>query len=98
MKGLATPVRAVIGWTGVNNFIGGSTGAGRESDTDYRVRLKAARGSNGGAATEPAIRSHLLSDNEGVTLAVVIENDSMTTNTAGQDAKSIQCVVNGGLE
>lgn len=96
--GLSTPVSAVTGWTGVNNLIAGSTGSDRESDTDYRVRLKSARGSNGGAATEPAIRSRLLSDVEGVTLAVVIENDSMTTNSAGQVAKSIQCVVNGGLE
>lgn len=96
--GLSTPVSAVTGWTGVNNLVAGSTGSDRESDTDYRARLKAARGSNGGAATEPAIRSHLLSDVEGVTLAVVIENDSMTTNASGQVAKSIQCVVNGGLE
>ncbi|SEQ64764.1 Baseplate J-like protein [Rosenbergiella nectarea] len=96
--GLSTPVSAVTGWTGVKNLIAGSTGSNRESDTDYRTRLKAARGSTGGAATEPAIRSHLLSDVEGVTLAEVIENDSMTTNAAGQDAKSIQCVVNGGLE
>jgi len=95
---LSTPVSAVTGWAGVRNPVVGSTGSDRETNADYRARLKAARGSNAGAATEPAMRLLLLSDVEGVTLAVVIENDSMSTNTSGQIAKSIQCVVNGVLE
>lgn len=62
--GLSTPVSAVTGWNGVNNLVSGSTGSDRESDTDYRLRLQNARGSNGRAATEPAIRSRLLTEVE----------------------------------
>lgn len=81
----------------MDNLVTGSTGSARESDNDYRLRLYNARGSNGGAATEPAIRSRLLSDVDGVTLAVVIENDQMTTIDS-IPPKSIHCIVNGGLE
>lgn len=95
--GLSTPVSAVTGWNGVNNLVSGSTGSDRESDSDYRLRLQNARGSNGGAATEPAIRSRLLTEVEGVTLAVVIENDTMAT-VDSIPPKAIHCIVAGGLE
>ncbi|WP_158782511.1 baseplate J/gp47 family protein [Pantoea sp. BAV 3049] len=94
--GLNTPVSAITGWTGVNNLVDGSTGSERESDYNYRLRLKNSRGSVQGAATQSAISNRLLAVS-GVTIARVIENDTMST-VNNIPAKSIHCIVSGGLE
>lgn len=95
--GLNNPVSAIAGWTGVNNLVQGSTGSGRESDTNYRARLRLSRSSSGGAATIPAIETRLLTEVEGVSLAVVIENDTMATVNS-IPPKAIHTIVQGGLE
>lgn len=95
--GLNTPVSAIPGWTGVTNLVAGSAGSDRESDTAYRNRLRNARSANNGSATESAISARLLNEVAGVTLAVVLENDTMKT-VDDMPPKSIQCIVAGGLE
>lgn len=94
---LSNPVSAVDKWTGVNNLVAGNTGHDRESDTSYRQRLYAARRAQLGAATAPAIEARLLNEVSGVTLAMVLENDSMAVAN-GIPPKSINVVVNGGAE
>lgn len=94
---LSNPVSAIPGWTGVNNLVAGSTGSDRETDSEYRQRLKNSLGAGDGKATINAIKSALLNDVSGVTLAEVLENDTMI-DTATIDAKSILCIVDGGLE
>lgn len=95
--GLNNPVSAITGWTGVNNLVQGATGSDRESDTDYRQRLYQSRASSGGAATIPAIETRLITEVSGVTLAKVIENDTMTT-VGSIPPKAIHTIVSGGLE
>lgn len=94
---LNNPVSAIPGWNGVNNLVSGSTGSDRETDTEYRQRLKNSLGAGDGKATVNAIKSALLNDVAGVTLAEVLENDTMI-DTSTIDAKSILCIVDGGLE
>lgn len=94
---LNNPVSAIAGWTGVNNLVAGSTGSERETDSAYRQRLQNSLGAGEGKATINAIKSALLNDVEGVTLAEVLENDTLFP-TAEIDAKSILCIVDGGLE
>lgn len=95
---LNNPSSAVSGWTGVSNLVAGNTGTERESDTEYRARLLASRAASKGAATVPAIESRLRNEVPGVTLAICIENDTLTAATNGQTAKSINCIVAGGDE
>lgn len=95
--GLNNPVSAITGWTAVNNLVQGATGSDRESDTDYRQRLYQSRSSSGGAATVPAIETRIITEVNGVTLAKVIENDTMTT-VDSIPPKAIHTIVSGGLE
>lgn len=94
--GLSTPVSAISDWTGITNLIEGSTGSEREGDTSYRLRLKNSRGSIQGAATQSAITQRLLALS-GITIVRVFENDTMGT-VNNIPAKSIHCIVGGGLE
>lgn len=94
---LNNPVSAVPAWNGVTNLVAGSTGNDRESDADYRQRLQSSLGSANGRATVDSIKSALLNDVEGVTLAEVLENDTMNA-TETMEPKSILCIVDGGLE
>ncbi|MBV4411837.1 hypothetical protein J0B02_03150 [Enterobacteriaceae bacterium YMB-R22] len=59
--------------------------------------MRNARSANNGSATESAISARLLNEVAGVTLAVVLENDTMKT-VDDMPPKSIQCIVAGGLE
>lgn len=95
---LNNPVSAVSGWTGVTNLVIGSTGNERETDYDYRQRLKNSVGSTTGKSTAESIRAALLNNVEGVTLAQVLENDTMEVDENGLYPKSILCIVDGGLE
>ncbi|QKJ86692.1 Baseplate J-like protein [Paramixta manurensis] len=95
--GLSIPISAISGWVGINNFVAGSTGSDRESDTDYRRRLTNSRSANNGAATESAISARIIDEVPGVTLVVVLENDTMDF-VDDMPPKSIQCIVDGGLE
>lgn len=94
---LNNPVSAVPSWTAVSNLVTGSIGNERESDLAYRTRLRNSIGSNNGTSTVDAIRAALLNDVEGVTLAEVIENDTMSIDADGLEPKSILCIVDGGL-
>lgn len=94
---LNNAVSAIPGWKSVTNLVAGSTGSDRESDAEYRQRLKNSLGAGDGKATLNAIKSALLNDVPGVTLAEVLENDTMV-DTDAIDAKSILCIVDGGLE
>jgi len=94
---LNNAVSAVSGWTGVNNLVIASAGNDRESDADYRQRLQNSLGNTQGRATVDSIKAALLNDVDGVTLAEVLENDTMTA-TASIDPKGILCIVDGGLE
>lgn len=98
VNALNRPITGIVGWTGVNNLIAGATGTSRETDISYRYRLYQSRTSSMGAATEPAIRSRLLNEVSGVTLALVLENDTLQTLPGGQPPKSINCVVAGGFD
>lgn len=94
---LNNPVSAVSGWTGITNLVTGSVGNSRETDAEYRQRLKTGLGNTQGRATVDSIQAALLNDVEGVTLAEVLENDTLSVVDSMQP-KSILCIVDGGLE
>lgn len=94
---LNNAVSAIPGWTSVTNLVIGSAGNDRESDADYRQRLNNTLGNTDGRATVDSIKAALLNDVEGVTLAEVLENDTMTPSST-MEPKSILCIVDGGLE
>lgn len=69
---------------------------GREIETDNELRARRATTLQvAGAGTVEAIRSRLL-DLEGVTTALVFENDTNATDGEGRPAKSFEAVVQGG--
>ena len=71
-----------------------SGGQNKETDQEFRERF-ALSVSGGGAATIDSIRSALLRT-PGVRAAVVIENNSITTDAAGRPPKSFEAYVLGG--
>ncbi len=81
----------------VSNDYPGSPGRLRETDAELRLRYK-----NGvfqlGAGTMPAIRANLLANVPGVTAAVVLANETNSTDSAGRPPHCIECVVKGGLD
>jgi Uncharacterized homolog of phage Mu protein gp47 len=80
--------------TSVTNPTPTSGGQNKETDQEFRERF-ALSVSGGGAATIDSIRSALLRT-PGVRAAVVIENNTMTTDAAGRPPKSFEAYVLGG--
>jgi uncharacterized phage protein gp47/JayE len=80
--------------TSVTNPAPTSGGQNKETDQEFRERF-ALSVSGGGAATVDSIRSALLRT-PGVRAAVVIENNTMTTDAAGRPPKSFEAYVLGG--
>jgi uncharacterized phage protein gp47/JayE len=87
-------VTFVSGWDQVENGVDATKGAAAETDAAFRARRNAALEGLGGATFE-AIRGGLLSL-DGVTQALVFENDEIEVDVAGRPGKSIECLVVGG--
>jgi uncharacterized phage protein gp47/JayE len=87
-------VTFVSGWDQVENGVDATKGAAAETDAAFRARRNAALEGLGGATFE-AIRGGLLSL-DGVTQALVFENDEIEVDVAGRPGKSIECLVAGG--
>jgi uncharacterized phage protein gp47/JayE len=80
--------------TSVTNPEPTSGGQNKETDQEFRERFMQST-AGGGAATIDSIRSALLRT-PGVRAAVVIENNTMTTDVAGRPPKSFEAYVLGG--
>ena len=93
---LTTMISSASGWQSVDNPVDAVPGSDRETDTDYRARLKGSNGSSLGKATPEAIKQAVRSV-AGVTAASVVVNSSMST-VNGQPPKSYNVVVAGGVE
>jgi uncharacterized phage protein gp47/JayE len=93
---LMTIESPIAGWDDAQNLLDATVGRDLETDADLRIRrndlLRAA-----GSATVEAIRADLI-DTDGVTEAIVFENDTIITDGEGRPAKSIECVVRGGTD
>lgn len=85
----------VSGWAGASNALDATPGVNLETDGAYRARLLSAVGR--GTQSNDAIRSAVLAVS-GVTEAIVIENDTATTDSAGRPAKSYEVVARGGAD
>ncbi|QXN60107.1 hypothetical protein KUA24_40 [Vibrio phage HNL01] len=92
---LTTLQGVAIGLTKVTNLKDFTRGRLVERDEELRVRI-AAQSENAGTATKPALEASLR-NTEGVTSALVIENDTMET-VNGIPPKAFQCFVSGGEE
>jgi uncharacterized phage protein gp47/JayE len=80
--------------TSVTNPEPTSGGQNKETDQEFRERFVLST-AGGGAATIDSIRSALLRT-PGVRAAVVIENNTMTTDASGRPPKSFEAYVLGG--
>ena len=92
---LDTILTPVAGWLAVEQPAAGIDGTDVESDTAFRLRRF--RGLNSGTATEDAIRNALYRVS-GVSKALVVENDTDTTDSESRPPKSFECIVTGGLD
>lgn len=84
----------VAGLDSTENIADATVGQDVETDLELRARRSETLQLSGNA-TLPAIRSKLLNV-EGVTAAILFENDTMITDVDGRPAKSYECVVEGG--
>lgn len=90
---LVTPIAGV---TSVLNPLALTSGRNRESDEEYRVRLKTDQ-TISGKATLPAIEAALRAT-AGVSYAEVVQNNTMATDGDGRPPKSVECVVEGATD
>lgn len=72
------------------------TGRNTETDEEYRIRIKTDQNVTG-KATIPAIEANLR-NTPGVTYAVAIQNNTMTTDGGGRPPKSVECIVQGATD
>lgn len=86
----------VTGWSAASNSSGDATvGRATETDTELRIRREASLQILGGATID-AIRARLINEVDGVSDALVFENDTGNVDAQGRPSKSIHCVVVGG--
>jgi uncharacterized phage protein gp47/JayE len=90
---IATPV---FGLNSTKNSEDAIVGRNVETDAEYRVRREQEL-QGAGSGTVEAIRAALL-EVDGVTQAIVFENDSMVTDLDGLPAKSVRAFVQGGID
>jgi len=91
---LTNIVTPVTGLTSTKNLADAVVGRDIESDAELRLRRKNEL-QKAGAGTVEAIRAKLL-EVEGVTQAIVFENDDMIPDIDGRDPKSFEAFVQGG--
>lgn len=89
-------VTPIPGITSTKNPYAYIQGSDRESDESYRQRLLSTF-TIGGKATVPAIRSGV-SAVDGVTYAVVVQNNTMVTDVNGIPPKAFRTIVEGGSD
>ena len=88
---LTTITTTVAGWNSITNPVAGTTGTNVETDTALRLRRASLTVSSGGS-TADSIRTTLLAV-PGVISAVVLENDTFTTDYNGQPGKTFQALI-----
>lgn len=91
-----TTAPSISGITGTTNRYAFTLGREEESDIDLRNRHSLSL-STAGSATVDAIRADLLRV-EGVTTAIVIENDTLALSVDNIPPKAFLCIVKGGEE
>lgn len=85
----------VVGLDSVTNPTDATVGRATETDNEARVRSKISQKSRGASTTE-AIRAKLL-EVDGVTQAVVFQNETFVVNADGLPGKSFRCYIQGGV-
>lgn len=91
---LTNIITTYAGWDSVNNLVDAYVGRLAETDTELRQRWNSSLYTRSVAMVD-SIRSALLSL-DGVTTALVYENETDVTDADGRPPHSIEAVVNGG--
>ena len=91
---LTNIITTFAGWDSVSNLVPANTGRLAESDTDLRQRWNSSLYTRSIAMVD-SIRSALL-ELDGVTTALVYENETDLTDADGRPPHSVEAVVNGG--
>lgn len=81
----------------ITNALDAELGRDVETDTDFKIRRLLLL-QKSGTATIEGIRNSLISNVENVTNALVVENNTLSTDLDGRPAKSIEVYVLGGLD
>lgn len=95
-ESITTLVTTNIGIDSVINLEDFENGRDEETDTELRLRMDEQESSTG-TATIPSIESSL-TDVDGVTKVLIVENNTMSDLDSGQTAKTFQCFVTGGSD
>jgi hypothetical protein len=90
-------VTPVTGWDSITNLVEGVTGSNQETDTELRIR-RASIDSIANGGVDEAIRTRILQDIDNVTDCVVISNRTNSVDINGRPAKSVEIIVEGGLD
>jgi len=90
-------ITQISGWTGVSNESAAYPGRDIETDIELRIRYASTVSAEGTAMVE-SIKANLLENVDGVTAAIVFENETDTTDSDGRPPHSIEAVVQGGDE
>lgn len=89
-------ITMITGYDSCSNKIAPIT-VGREQETDQALKLRYNRSVYRlGKAMLDSLQSHIYEDVEGVTAALVFENDTDITDADGRLPHTIECVVQGG--
>jgi uncharacterized phage protein gp47/JayE len=80
----------------ITNALDAELGRDVETDTDFKIRRLLLL-QRSGTATIEGIRNNLISNVDDVTNALVVENNTLTTDSNGRPPKSIEVYVLGGL-
>ena len=98
LANIATPV---FGWNAITNPLDGTQGALQEADSALRVRREAEVAGQG-SSTIDALRAVVLRVGQGtsnpVTNCTVYRNTTMSTDSNGLPAKSVEVLVEGGVD
>ena len=87
----------ITGLTSMTNSAAIDGGRGRETDEEFRDRYYLSTDFSGGVNAD-AIAAEILQNVEGVTSALVYENDTDETDSLGLPPHSVEAVVYGGLD
>lgn len=96
-SGTLTEIQSPTGGVdSITNALDAELGRDIETDSDFKIRRLTLL-QRSGTATIEGIRNNLISNVDDVTNALVVENNTLTTDSNGRPPKSIEVYVLGGL-
>lgn len=90
-------ITGVSGLDSVDNAVAGNTGENKETDVDFRARIKSST-QIAGAGTVPAIEARLVDDISFISAVIVLENRTDAVDLNGLPPHSFEAIINSSDE